>query len=286
MAVSKKNSTTTKTEKVEVLINEPAVAEVSASAIAEAEKTSAKQEQPSMADLMAMFASMKESIDSLKTDLTNAKKENEELKTQIEEANAKVEEAEKKASMIPEPKDSTAESTTNRLLDIIANRKSEKEVVLIHNREIIGGGSTAIRLTGLSIDFHTFGEQRLLSWQQFEECVSKYRRWFDKEIIVLGPESADIAERYNVPCLNRDGKRIITKEDLRTLYRKPERELEDFYQDLTDEDKDFICSYWLGKCYSGDQNYINRGKIEILNRLNPKHPFTNYIVEMNFKSIQ
>ena len=110
--------------------------------------------------------------------------------------------------------------------------------------------------------------------------------WFDKEIIVLGPESADIAERYNVPCLNREGKRIITKEDLRTLYRKPERELEDFYQDLTDEDKDFICSYWLGKCYSGDQNYINRGKIEILNRLNPKHPFTNYIVEMNFKSIQ
>ena len=76
MAVSKKNSTTTKTEKVEVQINEPAVAEVSASATAEAEKTSAKQEQPSMADLMAMFASMKESIDSLKTDLTNAKKEN------------------------------------------------------------------------------------------------------------------------------------------------------------------------------------------------------------------
>nr|DAT59994.1 MAG TPA: hypothetical protein [Caudoviricetes sp.] len=44
MAVSKKNSTTTKTEKVEVQISEPAVAEVSASATVEAEQTSAKQE--------------------------------------------------------------------------------------------------------------------------------------------------------------------------------------------------------------------------------------------------
>lgn len=284
MAVSKKNTTKpieAKTEEND--IQQSAVAEVTASATVEAETPSA---QPSMADLMAMFSSMKESVDSLKEELANTKSENDALKAQIEEANAKAEEAEKKASTIPEPKDSTADSTTNRLLDIIANRKSEREVVLIHNREVIGGASTAIRLTGLSIDFHTFGEQRLLSWQQFEECVSNYRRWFDKEIIVLGPESADIAERYNVPCLNREGKHIITKEELRTLYQKNERSLEDFYASLTDDDKDFICSYWLGKCYEGDKNYINRSKIEILNRLNDKHPFVNYIVEMNFKSIQ
>lgn len=288
MAVSKKNNKPVEATTEKNKVQEPAVAEVSASATVEANKTSATIiAQPSMADIMAMFNSMKESVDSLKSELVATKEENEALKSQIAEAQNKIEEAENKASQIPEPMENTiAESTTNRLLDIIANRKSEKEVVLIHNREVIGGGSTAIRLTGLSIDFHTFGEQRLLSWQQFEECVSKYRRWFDKEIIVLGPESADIAERYNVPCLNREGKHIITKEELRTLYKKKDRDLEDFYSSLTDDDKDFICSYWLGKCYEKDNNYINRSKIEILNRLNPRRPFTNYIVDMNFKSIQ
>ena len=284
MAVSKKNIKPTEAKTEQVKVQESAVAEVSASATAEANQTSA---QPSMADIMAMFNSMKESVDSLKSELIATKEENEALKSQIVEAQNKIEEAESKASQIPEPMESiAAESTTNRLLDIIANRKSEKEIVLIHNREIVGGGSTAIRLTGLSIDFHTFGEQSILSCHKFEECVSKFRRWFDKEIIVLGPESAEVAERYNVPCLNRDGKHIITKEELRNLHLKKERDLEDFYASLTDDDKDFICSYWLGKCYEGNKDYINRGKIEILNRLNAKHPFTNYIVDMNFKSIQ
>lgn len=292
MAVSKKNNKPTEATTEKNKVQKLAVAEVSASATVEANQTFATEvttvsAQPSMADIMAMFNSMKESVDSLKSELIATKEENESLKSQIAEAQNKIEEAESKANQNPEPiEDFSAESTTNRLLNIIANRKSEKEVVLIHNREVLGGGATAIRLTGLSIDFHTFGEQRLLSWQQFEECVSKYRRWFDKQIIVLGPESADIAERYNVPCLNREGKRVITKEDLRTLYQKKERDLEDYYYSLTDEDKDFICSYWLGKCYSGDKDYINRGKIEILNRINPKHPFSTYLVEMNFKSIQ
>lgn len=284
MAVSKKNNKPVEAKTEQTKVQEPAVAEVTASATVEANQIFA---QPSMADIMAMFNSMKESVDSLKSELVATKEENTSLKSQIVEAQNKIEEAESKVSQIPEPMEIiTAESTTNRLLDIIANRKSEKEIVLIHNREIVGGGSTAIRLTGLSIDFHTFGEQRLLSWQQFEECVSKYRRWFDKQIIVLGSESADVAERYNVPCLNREGKHPITKEDLRVLYKKADRDLEDYYSELTDEDKDFICSYWLGKCYEGDKNYINRNKIEILNRLNDKRPFTNYLVEMNFKSIQ
>ena len=54
---------------------------------------------------------------------------------------------------------------TDKLLEILANRKQDKEVVIVHNREIIGGASTAIKLTGLTINFHKLGEERVLSWQ-------------------------------------------------------------------------------------------------------------------------
>ena len=177
-------------------------------------------------------------------------------------------------------------SGTERLIELLGNKKSDREVTILHNRELIGGLSTSIRLTGITIDFHTLGEQRILSWQQFEECVSKYRKWFDKEIILLAPEHEDLSERYNVPCLKRAGKNIITKSDLQTLYKMDERALEDFVKSLSIEDQGFVCSYWLGKCYENDEKYLNRSKIELLNRVSGKGIFDTLLTAMNFGSIR
>lgn len=175
---------------------------------------------------------------------------------------------------------------TEKLIELLGNKKSDREVTIIHNRELLGGLSTSIRLTGISIDFHTLGEERVLSWQQFEECVSKYRRWFDKEIILLSSEHAELSERYNVPCLKRAGKNSITKGDLLNLYRMDERKLEDYVTSLTTEDQNFVCSYWLGKCYQGDDKYLNRSKIELLNRISHKGVFDTLLTAMNFDSVK
>lgn len=56
-------------------------------------------------------------------------------------------------------------TTTNRLLEYLTNKKSDREVTIVHNRELIPGLSTHIVLTGLIIDFKTLGEKRVLSWQ-------------------------------------------------------------------------------------------------------------------------
>lgn len=233
------------------------------------------------AQLMEMLSSMKDTINQLKNELEDQKKKNEELEKKYEsqEFNSTVKEA--------TPVNSTTSSTedkTERLLEILGNKKSDKEVVIIHNRELVGGLATSIRLNGASIDFHTLGEQRVLSWQQFEECVSKYRKWFDKQIILLSPEYEDVAERYNIPCVKRGNTHYITKKDLETLYTKSERQLEDYLDGLTDEDRGFICSYWLGKCYLKDEHYLNRSKIEMLNRYNGA--FDNFLASMNFDSLK
>lgn len=228
------------------------------------------------AQFMEMLASMKEIISSLKSKLDEQKKKNEELekKYEAQEVTPVMEVTPVVSSTLPD--------TTERLLEILGNKKSDKEVVIVHNRELLGGLATSIRLTGAAIDFHTLGEERVLSWQQFEECVSKYRKWFDKEIILIGAGYEDVAERYNIPCVKRGNYNYVTKKDLAEIYKKSERQLEDYLNTLTEEDKDFVCSYWLGKCYEKDSRYIDRAKIELLNRISNKHIFDNYIATLNF----
>lgn len=277
MAVSKK--TIKNTEEVVNETNKEQIAENAETSIKESPAT---QSSISLEDIQAMMAKFQSTIDSLSNELKEEKAKNEKLAEAIKESTSGDTGS---SSKVEEVQDSTS-NTTEKLLEILGNRKSDKEVVIVHNRELLGGLSTAIQLTGLTINFHTLGEQRVLSWQQFEECVSKYRKWFDKEIILLAPEFADIAERYNVSCLKREGHAVVTKGDLIGIYKKNERELEDYMNSLTDADKDFICSYWLGKCYENDAKYRVRSKIELLNRISNKGVFDNLLAQMNFDSIR
>ena len=208
------------------------------------------------------------------------------LQEQVEKLSSKVNEDEEKVvNQVVNPVVNTVKdessARTDKLLEILANRKQDKEVVIVHNREIIGGGSTAIKLTGLVINFHKLGEERVLNWQQFEECVSKYRRFFDKEIILLSSDYQEIAERYSIPCIQRGSNKRFTRDELTKINTLDVHALEDYYNSLTKQDKDFLCSYWLGKCYEKAPGFYDRYKIELLNRLSNSHAFDNLLTMMN-----
>lgn len=208
------------------------------------------------------------------------------LQEQVEKLSSKVNEDEEKVvNQVVNPVVNTVKdessARTDKLLEILANRKQDKEVVIVHNREIIGGGSTAIKLTGLVINFHKLGEERVLNWQQFEECVSKYRRFFDKEIILLSSDYQEIAERYSIPCVQRGSNKRFTRDELTKINTLDVHALEDYYNSLTKQDKDFLCSYWLGKCYEKAPGFYDRYKIELLNRLSNSHAFDNLLTMMN-----
>lgn len=277
MAVSKKIIKNT-----EEVVNETNKEQIAENAETSTKESPATQSSISLEDIQVMMAKFQSTIDSLSKELKEEKAKNEKLAEAIKESTLGDTES---SSKVEEIQDNTS-NTTERLLEILGNRKSDKEIVIVHNRELLGGLSTAIQLTGLTINFHTLGEQRVLSWQQFEECVSKYRKWFDKEIILLAPEFADVAERYNVSCLKREGHAVVTKGDLVNIYKKSERELEDYMNSLTEADRDFICSYWLGKCYENDAKYRVRSKVELLNRISNKGVFDNLLAQMNFDSIR
>lgn len=281
MAVNKKTIKNT-----EEVVNETNKEQIAENAETSVKESPATQSSISLEDIQAMMAKFQSTIESLSSELKEEKAKNEKLAEAIKESTLNDREGDTESSFKEKEVQDNTSNTTKRLLEILGNRKSDKEIVIVHNRELLGGLSTAIQLTGLTINFHTLGEQRVLSWQQFEECVSKYRKWFDKEIILLAPEFADVAERYNVSCLKREGHAVVTKGDLVNIYKKSERELEDYMNSLTEADKDFICSYWLGKCYENDAKYRVRSKVELLNRISNKDVFDNLLAQMNFDSIR
>lgn len=207
------------------------------------------------------------------------------LQNQLKETEAKAEQITSVES-VPQPvvletvKDN-AQENTERILDYLTNKKSDREITIVHNRERLCG-STAIRLSGLNIDFHTMGEQRVLTWQQFEELVSKYRKFFDKHIIMLAPEHKDLAERYHVPCMEIVDKNYLSRDDLNRVGKMTVEQLSDFYQSLNPQDQEALCSYWLGKAYQNDPDFYNRYKIETLNRLSDCGAFDNILTVMNY----
>ncbi len=175
----------------------------------------------------------------------------------------------------------SSNDATAKLVEILANKKSEKEITIVHNCEVLGGTSTHIELTGMTIDFHIQGEERLLSWQQFEELVSRYRSFFERRIIILGAGQDELAERYGVPCIKTTNTHVVTRDELTNLHKLSPRKLEEYIVSLSDEDKRLVASFWIGNCYERKDGYYDRGKVELLNRLLEDHPFENILTLMN-----
>lgn len=178
----------------------------------------------------------------------------------------------------------SASSPTDELINLLANRKADREVTVMHNMEMNGGLTTHIVLSSVTIDFRHVGEQRILTWQQFEECVSKYHSFFDKGILMLGPEDGELAERYGVPCV-KEKVHALTSRDIAKLPKMTPRELEDFVESLSDNDKEVVFSYWLGKCYERKEGFYDRYKMDVLNRLSKDGCFNNILLVMNGESI-
>lgn len=232
--------------------------------------------------ILEMLNKLQNSVSILENKLLEEKEKSKELDQKLEEKTQELKRiTESKAK-------NNEESSTEKLINYLANKKSEKEVTIVHNRELMEGLSTHIALTGLTIDFRRLGEERVLSWQQFEECVSKYRSWFEKEIILLSSDFKELGETYKIPCVKRKEGVVIVSSDLKRIGNMTPRELEDYYNSLTAEDKNFLCSYWLGKCYSKEKDFYDRYKIELLNRLNGEGVFDNILAMMNndFRNVE
>jgi hypothetical protein len=250
------------------------------------EKTEPKQE---LTEVLSLLQTMRE--ENAKA-LKALEDENNKLKTEIEQMKKEqTEEALEGENNTVETSSTNAievaNDRTDRLLETLVNRKMDREVTIVHNAEMFGGMSTYIKLSTMTIDFRKMGEQRVLSWQQFEELCNRYRKFIDRGLIKVTPEYRYLCDTYQIGCYDVDGKKTLTSDILNKLPDMTNEQLETCYNDLYDTDKNILLNYWLGQCYARPENrdkrFYNRYKIELLNRLSNSSVFDNILADMNFE---
>lgn len=253
---------------------------------AENTKTEPKQD---LTEVLSLLQTMRE--ENAKA-LKALEDENNKLKTEIEQMKKEqTEEALEGENNTVETSSTNAievaNDRTDRLLETLVNRKMDREVTIVHNAEMFGGMSTYIKLSTMTIDFRKMGEQRVLSWQQFEELCNRYRKFIDRGLIKVTPEYRYLCDTYQIGCYDVDGKKTLTSDILNKLPDMTNEQLETCYNDLYDTDKNILLNYWLGQCYARPENkdkrFYDRYKIELLNRLSNSSVFDNILADMSFE---
>ena len=154
--------------------------------------------------------------------------------------------------------------TLNAQAATVAATPKDERVKIIHLVERAPGLSTYMELSNLVVKLSKFGEERILSLQQFEEMVGKYRSWFDKGLISVAAGYEEVAQRYG---LKTAADYPIDSEFIHHLGNANMLDIEEIYPKLPEAGKDFLLSYWNRKVIEGDPNFKDRRKIETLDRL-------------------
>lgn len=168
------------------------------------------------------------------------------------------------------------------LIRSLAENKTNREVVIVHNRQMMGKNlSTLIKLDNYRTKLRDLGEERVLTYQQFEQFISKYPAYIEKDIVLLHPKHQDLAEKFHMRCYDKGSEEYLTQTLLRELSYASVARIEEIYLSLNQESRNSLLSFWLGKCYEKDKNFYDRYKLDLLKRLSESKIFDVMIHEIN-----
>lgn len=173
----------------------------------------------------------------------------------------------------------SSETTVELKAPVVEKKKNLRReyVTIVHLLENYPDISTHIELTGCTIDFHTLGEERSLTWSQFEELAGKFKTLFDMDVIALSEEDSDLVTRYNLKTVQDN---MLNRFYLENLPNMKTEDLENLYNKLSTMHKKFIIGYWQRKFFEGDNRFRDRRKIEMLNALS-NEAMQSVVMELN-----
>lgn len=150
------------------------------------------------------------------------------------------------------------------------NQSSAKDEVtrmvkVIHLSQPTGGLVTPVSLSNRNFDFRIYGEEKFLRFDEFQELASKYKSWFDENILALTEEDYDLVERFDLIC----SKDIpLTSYHLKNITNLSAEELKDLVGKISLNHKLLITRTWAHGYYKeedADLAFKDRHKVEILN---------------------
>lgn len=223
-----------------------------------------------MKKLLEMMESLQKEINSLKETNENIQEENAKLKEDI-------------INLSKEDDVEVKEESFAEYIPLEAERISEntpKKIKVYHMQELIGGTSTVIKLTNTKRKLRRMGELVTFDIDDFEELIGLYSHYFEKGILALDASHLDYAEMYDLPIYDNKTKAQYNSKILKQVVSYNYEQLQNFYNNLSQNNKVAFLTYWLGQVYEKQEGYYNMEKMRWLNTISNTSTFSAILTEM------
>lgn len=159
------------------------------------------------------------------------------------------------------------------------NKIPEGKIKIVHLAQMDPQLGTIIHLSNLDVGMTNFGEERLLTIQQFEELLSKHRSWFAKGLLCVAKGYEEEAKTYGVTTVDECP---IDDTFIKTLGDIPMTKIEEVYNKLPEYGQENLVSYWLRCAYDGNPKFRDIRRVKSFNEITGGK-LDNFIVELNRK---
>ena len=212
------------------------------------------EKEVSLSEVLALMQDMKSEIEKLKKENNNLKTANNSLQEEVEK---------------------------NSFITTMENKKRTKdsEVTLIMNLQ----GRLDVSLPDLDLQMEKFGEQREITFQQFQQLMGKKRRWFEKDYLLVSMKDMDLVDKYKVKAYDPQSSSFMHYEDIEKFANMTGRELEEYYNKLSPSSQKGMLSLFLNKCYEQEPGFYSIEKMDALNRVSGTKTFDVLIREIQTK---
>jgi len=156
-----------------------------------------------------------------------------------------------------------SQQSNNQPSQNTAHNEVNRMVKVVHLSNPSAPLTTPIELSNRKFDFRFFGEEKFLRFDEFQELASKYKRWFELNILALGSEESDLVERFDLICADDVA---LTSYHIKNLGNLTFEELEDLYKKVSDNHRLLITRMWAYGYYDlKEDGYKDRRKVDMLN---------------------
>lgn len=135
------------------------------------------------------------------------------------------------------------------------------DVSLVYTSDSLG----VVKVGNTELNCTRYGEEFVLSRQQFDEVVGRYRDWFDSGVLSVSPRNIAVAAAKGLRTSDELG---LTANILNSLGTMSVEQIESLWKSLTlDSQRLSIVTFVKRKIIEKNTDFYNREKIDLLNRL-------------------
>lgn len=157
-----------------------------------------------------------------------------------------------------------------------AIRSQDSEVTLYFNQY----GCLEAHLPNLDLRMEQFGEERVITFAQFQQLIGKHRKFFERERLLVGPEDIDLVDKYKVKAYDPTSSSYIHYKDIEKFATMSGREIEVYFDKLSPKSKNGMLTLWMAKCYAKEPGFYSIEKMDALNRASGSKTFDLLIDEL------